>query len=420
MGFSKQAAHKHIQRGVEFLKTFCPTVEVENNVQWSIYGQVIQQNQRQEQLIQTLRQHLILAGVEKQLLRFFKGQVLKFFPRFKAGRLPAWEKKQILDWLAKFKQSGGLLKLFAKTAGFSTKTLTSWKELYDKHGLTGLHNKSTRPKNFGNRVPLFVRDALILLFLKYPQWTPYQYHSHIRHSPTSQWFVCIPTIQKLKAIHSQRSQEEKERIKKRWCFSSGTDVWTIDFTCILKTDYYKLQLLTISDHRSRFLFPAALCLNTSTEFIINQLEELFIKFGKPKIIKADNGPEFRIECKEDLRALSVYLFNSPVYYGQFNGAHERIHRTLKGFVTEFETHQNLTRLVEEINLFNNQYNYSMPMDCLNGKTPSEIFFNEKTFIPTGAEMITPYEKEGELRMKFTNRDGLPARMSMEALPSKDI
>ncbi len=420
LGISKQAVHKRMSQAMDFFKTFRVTSPSEDNVPWPVFDQVIQERNRLSDLIQRLKQQLILGGVERQLLRFFQAQVLKWFPKFKPGRLPAFEKKKILDALEKYRKEGGLIKIFAKTAGFSSETLHRWQEAYDQHGLSGLNNKTTRPKNFGNKIPLFIKEALLLLFLKFPNWTPYQYHSHIRHSPTTHWYVSIPTIQKLKMIHQERSKEEKDRIKKRWCFAPGSDVWTIDFTCILKTDYYKLQLLTVSDHRSRFLIHTSLHLCTSTELIIDQLEELFIKYGKPLIIKADNGPEFRIDCKESLCNLSVYLLNSPIYYGQFNGAHERIHRTLKTFITKFEQHQNLTRLVDEIRSFQDQYNYSMPMDVLNGKTPSDIFHNEKTFVQAGVETVEPYEKDGELRMKFTDRENNPARISMPTIPPKEI
>jgi transposase InsO family protein len=209
-----------------------------------------------------------------------------------------------------------------------------------------------------------------------------------------------------------KSEQEKERIKKRWCFNKGTDVWTVDFTCIAKTENYKLQLLTVSDARSRFLFKTALLLDTSTEIVMNHLSDLFIKYGKPTMIKVDNGPEFRMDCKEKLKELSVFLFNSPIYYGQFNGAHERIHRTLKEYIDKFEKHKNLTTLVEQINSFEDEYNHEMKKDYLNDRTPSDVYFNEKDFIPTdeNIEVVTPYEKEGEIRAIFTNRDGNPSRL----------
>jgi transposase len=117
--------------------------------------------------------------VKTQLLRFFKECVLRFFPKFKVSRLPAREKKQILDWCSKFKKAGGLIRDFAVVIERSPETLAHWQDAYDKHGLAGLEDKRTRPKNFGNTIPLWIRNHLITLFLQFPSWTPYQYHSYI-------------------------------------------------------------------------------------------------------------------------------------------------------------------------------------------------------------------------------------------------
>ncbi len=361
----------------------------------------------------------MILSVHLRLLRFFKEQVLKILPKFKLSRLPPIEKKAILDALDKFKRAGGLVKDFAKAIGRSPQTLAEWQERYDKNGLPGLADKSTRPRNFGNRVPLWIKKHLVALFMQFPRWTPYQYHSHIRHNPATHWYVSLPVIAKLKTMHEEKSEAEKERIRKRWCFAPGTRAWTVDFTSLLKTDTFKLQLLTVSDQRSRFLLHSALYLNTSSAIVARDLEDLFIKFGKPGIVKADNGPEFRIELREHLKDFAVYLFNSPDYYGQFNGAHERIHRKLKAFIDEFSQHQhqNLTKLVAQIQEFVEQYNYKMPMESLEGKTPADVFLSgDESFTPAGAEIVTPYEKDGELRMKFTDRDGGQARVSMPIIP----
>jgi putative transposase len=414
LGFSKQAAEKQYKKGLLHLQAYSPRqipAPGDSRAAKPESGAC----DGGEPLIAHLRRQLILAGVEIQRLRFFRAKVLECFPTFKVCRLPAREKKQILDWLRKFQRAGGTLRDFAAAIDRSSETLRGWQAAYDKHGLSGLVDKTTRPKNFGNKVPLRIRNSLIALFLQFPNWTPFQYHSRIRNDPTTHWYVSIPTIQKLKAAHRQISEQEKERISKRWCFAPGTDAWTMDFTCLLETDKFKLQCLTISDHRSRFLIHTALYLNTSTETVVAELEELFLRHGKPDLIKADNGPEFRMECRDQLHALAVYLLNSSNRYGQFCGAHERIHRKMKAFIAPFETHGNLMRLVDELRRFQDEYNYQMPMDSLGGKTPSEIFFGDGSFVPTGAEVVTPYEKDGELRMKFTDRDGKPARISMPVI-----
>ena len=153
-------------------------------------------------------------------------------------------------------------------------------------------------------------------------------------------------------------------------------------------------------------------MDTSTELVINHLVDLFSKYGKPTIIKADNGPEFRTDCESKIRNLSIYLLNNPVYYGQFNGAHERIHRSLKNHIDKFEKHQNLTTLVEQINTFEDEYNYYIKKDYLEDRTPADIYFNNKDFIPQNVEIVTPYKKDDELRIKFINRNNLRGRLSL--------
>jgi transposase InsO family protein len=223
--------------------------------------------------------------------------------------------------------------------------------------------------------------------------------------------VSLKTISKLKDAYKEKSQTEKDRQLKRWEFAPGTHVWTIDFVCLLQTSCYKLQLLTVSDHRSRFLFSTVVVIDTSTDMIIKHLEELFVKYGKPWFIKADNGPEFRLDCREKLANFAVSLFNSPPYYGQFNACHERIHRIARESISSLATHHNLTKLVRELDQFHEDYNYSLPLESRGMKTPAEMYFSDTDYIPDGREIVTPYVKDGEIRIKYTNRYGMPARMS---------
>lgn len=406
---TKQGVHKKIQPVIDYLQNFEKKDEL---VPISRLNDAHREIKKLTELVQRLRRELTISAAQKFLLAFFRSQVRRVFPTFHSPELPAAEKKQLLDFVAKFRAAGGTIREFAKAIEKSASTLSRWQSVFKKYGLNGLVPKKKRPKHFGNKLPAWAKDHLLILFRRFPRWTPFQYHSYIRHSPMINWYLSLPTIVKLKQAHEEKTAQEKDRIKKRWAFAPGFDVWAIDFTCLLKTKYFKLQLLTISDQRSRFLFPTALFLNTSTKLVMAHLEELFLKFGKPLMIKADNGQEFRLDCRDGLERLAIYLLNSPIHYGQFNGAHERIHRTIKQFIDNFSQHLNLSKLLSQIMEFEHQYNYSMIFDGLNGNAPADIYFNDKNFIPQNAEVITPYEKDGDLRMKFTDRNNGPARLSM--------
>lgn len=409
-GISKQGAAKRIELGRAHFAAFGAAVVFPERAELERAREEID---RLNELVSNLRRQLVIHGVVTFLLTVFKEAVQKFFPNFKVTRLTALQKLRVLQFWGKYERLGGKLKDFCHAAERSPETLRKWLEAYKKLGLNGLYDKTSRPRHFSNRIPVWLRDQLLVLFLRFPEWTPYQYHKYINGHPAMHYAISLPTIAKLKAVHVEKTAAEKERIKKRWAFAPGSDVWTMDFTCILKTDRYKLQLLTVSDAASRFFFETALFLDTSTDHVIDHLEELFIKYGKPKLIKADNGPEFRVDCREELANVCVHLLNSPYYYGQFCGAHERIHRTMKTFIDEFASHCNLQRLVADIARFRDDHNYRIPLEILDMKTPSQVFFCEEGFVPKDVEVVTPYEKDGELRMKFTNRDGKPARMGLK-------
>ena len=109
-GITKQAAEKQCKKGMAYLQAYQSNWD---EAKKSACKKSCAECEKKNTLICHLQRRLILNGVVIQLLTFFKECVLKFMPQFRVVRLPASEKKQILDWLAKFKKFGGLVKDFA-------------------------------------------------------------------------------------------------------------------------------------------------------------------------------------------------------------------------------------------------------------------------------------------------------------------
>lgn len=408
-GISKQAAAKRINLGAAFFSSYGQSAEYPEAKELKA---ALSEIARLKALINLLQLRLVISATLIFILKAFEESVHKFFPNFKLSRFSALQKKRIIDHWLKFSNLGGTMRDFCKGIGKCPATLRDWLTAYEKYGMVGLHDKSSRPHHFSNKIPVWLKNQLVILFLRFPQWTSYQYYKYIRGHPALNYHISLQTITKLKETHRIKSEEEKARQKKLWAFAPGTAVWTVDFTCLLKTDHYKIQLLTVSDTASRFLFETALVIDTSTEMVMDHLQELFIKYGKPFIIKADNGPEFRMDCRDKLEQLCVHLFNSPPYYGQFNAGHERIHRTLKESIANLATHHNLSRVVMDAEQFREDYNHTWPLESHGKKTPAELYYCGKDYVPDGREIVTPYVKDNEIRIKFTNRNGKPARMTI--------
>jgi hypothetical protein len=413
-GVSRQAVHKRVQRGICYLQAFRDEgTDVADGEKEDLHRQI----QQLTALVAHLRRLLIIAGTNTKLLKWFKEKILRFYPRAGLRRFSPDQKRALLDSLEAYERAGGSAKDFCAAIEKSYDTLARWRDRFTKNGMAGLCDKVSRPRHFGHTLPSWVMDEIRSLIRRFPRWTAYQFCKYLRDNPAVNWQVCVQTIQRILNIETAKSEEEQARIKKRWAFAAGTTAWTLDFVCIWKDEFgRKLQLLTVSDLRSRYLFDCALFLNTSTELVMDHLETLFVKYGKPLLIKADNGPEFRLEFREQLSACCVQLLNSPEWYGQFNGAHERIHRGMRAYFDAFKLHHNVSRIVEQIKEFINHHNNDWTLDILGGKTPAVIFYTDDDFIPADVEVVAPYVKDGDFRVKFRNRNGQPGRLSVPAAP----
>ena len=418
-GISKQAAAKRIALGGAFFASY-GSVAVFPERERLI--SLEQENAKLKSLVKHLQLIIVICNANAFLAKAFEELVHRFFPNIKLRRLSALQKKRLLDYWTKFKSLGGTMKDYCQGIGRCPSTLRGWIQSYEKYGMAGLQDKTSRPLHFSNKIPIWFKNQLLMLFLRFPHWTPYQYYKFIKGNPALHWHISLQTIAKLKLVHQEKSLAEKDRQKKLWAFAPGTGAWTVDFTCLLKTAHYKIQLLTVSDAASRFLFETALVIDTSTEMVMEHLQNLFVKYGKPSFIKADNGPEFRLECKEHLQKFCVHLFNSPVYYGQFCGAHERIHKTIKQSITDLGLHHNLSLVVLEMEQFREDYNHTLPLESQGGKTPAELYYCDDFELvrPSHVEIVTPYVKDGEIRVKFTNRFGDKSRMTVGKTPGQQV
>jgi transposase InsO family protein len=149
-------------------------------------------------------------------------------------------------------------------------------------------------------------------------------------------------------------------------------VWGIDFTTI--TDDAGVQHLAfgVIDHGSRLSIALELIGNKRTTTLLWILLRCFAKFGKPRIIRADNESCFRSRLmRVSLAALGVELQHSTPLSPWENGRIERFFGTLKqalatALVPTMSVHAQLA-------WFRNYYNHFRPHQHLGYRTPMEAW-----------------------------------------------
>lgn len=146
-------------------------------------------------------------------------------------------------------------------------------------------------------------------------------------------------VNALKVIVPEMSKRQIRDIKRRYVkayrrryktlihtvqWSRAGSVWAMDFTDLkfpMEGGFEKV--LPIRDVASRKILAALAAYEANSGLVIDTLKWLFAIYGKPLVMKADNGPQLIAEeLRKFLEAEGVFLLFSVPYYPGYNGSIE--------------------------------------------------------------------------------------------------
>lgn len=147
--------------------------------------------------------------------------------------------------------------------------------------------------------------------------------------------------------------------------------WSMDFMYDVLSNKRSFRILNVIDDYSR----ECLCCEVSKSFggydVAEALDKLICRYGKPKVIKSDNGSEFRSHYMErwSKERGIVLEFTSPGKPTQ-NGQVESFNGTMRNEILrgcEFESIREARGVLED---WRKKYNDERPHSSLNYETPS--------------------------------------------------
>jgi putative transposase len=159
---------------------------------------------------------------------------------------------------------------------------------------------------------------------------------------------------------------------------------------------------------SRFLLRVTALPNVRTEGAKPVFERLFRAVGLPLAIRSDNGAPFASTGIHGLCELNTWWMRLGITHQriqpsspQQNGAHERMHRTLKR-ETARPPARNHAGQQRRFDTFRKRYNFERPHEALDDETPGSIWTPSPRPFPN---KIAPPEYPGHCEVRLVSNAG---------------
>lgn len=270
--------------------------------------------------------------------------------------------------------------------GVSRRVGYKWLARYDTEGRRGLADRSRAPRHCPHRIADAMAELLVAGREAHPFWGARKLLKVLadRHPRIHDW----PAPSTVADLLARRGLVQRRRHRRasthpgvvRPTTAAPNDLWTADFKGQFRTgDRRYCYPLTIADQHTRFLLACRGVLSTQTITARPVFERAFREFGLPIAIRTDNGVPFATQAIHGLSYLNVWWMRLGIVHQrsrpgcpQDNGAHERMHRTLKRQAIK-PVRGSCVAQQRNFDAFREEYNRERPHERLQQQTPASQY-----------------------------------------------
>jgi transposase InsO family protein len=253
--------------------------------------------------------------------------------------------------------------------GVSRKTGYKWIDRVEVEGVDGLRERSRAPHHIPHRMAPAVERAIVEARRQHPSWGPRKLLAWLARRRAD---LELPAPSTAGDLLRRHGLVKPRRRRTAWkhpgapCLQTKApnDLWTADFKGQFRTrDGLYCYPLTIADQHSRYLLACDALDSTKGAGVRPVFLRLFREVGLPRAIRTDNGVPFATRGIHGLSQLNVWWIRLGIAHQRIepshpeqNGAHERMHRTLKAetarppAATRRGQQRRFHRFLEEYNL----------------------------------------------------------------------
>jgi len=267
--------------------------------------------------------------------------------------------------------------------GISRQTGHKTLRKYQDGGESALLDKSRAPHHIPHKTDAWMERELCELRRRHPSWGPKKLREVFERqhpgwvAPSESTLGDILKRNGLVKSKPRRSRTRPPHQAPVVHSEHPNDVWTMDYKGEFRLGNRQYCYpLTTMDLMSRYLLGCVGRRATDLDGTQRSLEKLFIDCGLPLAVLHDGGPPFASNAIGGLSRLSVWLIRlgievlitQPASPWQ-NGAHERMHRTLKQ-ETARPPKASFGAQQRCFDRFRQEFNQLRPHEALNMETPA--------------------------------------------------
>lgn len=300
--------------------------------------------------------------------------------------------------------------------GVSRKTGYKWIVRAREEGRLGLADRRRAPHHCPHKVSDELAALLCALRVKHDDWGARKLLRVLktRHPRRTDW----PAPSTVSDLLSRAGLVRKRRTRRPRPQHPGgghihtaapNDVWTTDFKGEFRTgDGQWCYPLTLADQHTRFLLACHARPSTQTVTAWPIFEWAFREYGLPRAIRSDNGAPFATVGLHGLSRLSVWWLKLGIPHQRItpgtpseNGAHERMHRTLKRRAIR-PARATMAAQQRAFTAFRTEFNEERPHETLGMETPASRYACSPREYPS---RILPPEYPGHFLVKGVTTGG---------------
>ena len=278
--------------------------------------------------------------------------------------------------------------VLCKEYGISRRIGYKWLRRYRELGLSGMRELSRRPRRSPRRLDAKLEQLIVTLRRRRPRYGPKKLLDLLvkEHGPGA--MPALSTVAKIlhrRGLAKQRARRCRGEVAH--IGSSGltvptrpNEVWPVDFKGWFRTaDGRRCDPLTVTDLFSRYVLDVRAVPAATQRCCRHAFQRLFHRYGLPDVIRVDNGPPFASWGLGHLSKLSVWWTSLGIRVEfikpaspHLNGAHERMHRTLKADTTQPPS-KTIAAQQRRFDRWRRRYNEERPHEAIGMRRPADLY-----------------------------------------------